>query len=227
MAPGQELNIDVLHDVAFGDIDIDLFDPNGNLVASGATGTSNETVVYGNYGSTTQVVTLRVFLWAFLPPAAEPCAFYDVALARGPLTPCVDDSFEDNDTALTAAPLTTNLTGLVVNPSDRDFFSVHLESGDAVDVVAVLATAISGLQVTLYDPAGNALDADSFSPLYDVSGLNTTGVAGDFIVEVVGDDCLDYDLGFLVTPAPTCVDDAYEDNDTAGNATPVAAGTYP
>jgi hypothetical protein len=119
---------------------------------------------YGWQGSSMEPGRERGFYFTFRPGTYyveirknaddHHCAVYDLELQTSP--PCEDDAYEDNDFLEEATPVTPgtipDLRGCFI---DRDFFSIHLDTGQTLTATA---TQVTDLQVTrrmkIFDPAG-------------------------------------------------------------------------
>ncbi|MCA9490787.1 MAG: hypothetical protein KC621_12750, partial [Myxococcales bacterium] len=214
------MTIDVLHSVALGDIDVELY-LDGVEVDAGATGSDDETVELANFSDVPVVAVMRVFLWAPVPPSSDPCNTYDVVLTPTPLPVCGDDPFEPNDSQDLAAFVFPGVLSGIANPMDPDFFAFEVPEGGAVLADLDLSTT-PGTSLTLYDPSGNVVDVDFFAA-YDVETSNAA--EGVWTIGVEVGDCVFYDLDLQVIGPPSCFDDAFEPNDVRAGAPLLAEGT--
>ncbi|MGK0217616.1 MAG: hypothetical protein ACI9HE_001094 [Planctomycetota bacterium] len=180
----------------------------------GATAGDQFLVQVGGYGSSFGAGTLNIATYV------DPC------------TNGTDDSFEDNDTCLTAVPLVAgNYPGLFTSTSDGDFYRINLPIGEILTVTCLDALTNGGdIDLRLYDSACTLIQD------YNTDGFTyaNPGATADFIVEIyadpnVSDQCSDYDMDVSIAPDPcfTATDDALEDNDTCQTAVTLTNGNYP
>jgi hypothetical protein len=145
---------------------------------------------------------------------------------------CIDDTFEDNDSITTAAPVGEgSFAGLRSCASDADFYAIALSTGDEITVDVVFAHAEGDIDLALLDASG-AVVATSESSTDDeqVSYVVPTAAVFSIRVHLRADagsiDGNDYDLMVSVIPEPTtCPDDDFEENDSFGDPAPVSTGT--
>jgi hypothetical protein len=146
--------------------------------------------------------------------------------------PCIADSYEDNDTSSAASALTDgSYSGLTTCPSDSDWYSVALVSGDILQVDATFVDADGDLDLFLYDTAGNLVDSSESGTNNETLGPYTAPTAGNYLIEAIlfasgdGGSTLgnSYDLDIDVTLAP-CVSDSYEANNSLSAAAPISTG---
>ena len=143
---------------------------------------------------------------------------------------CSSDRFENDDTLVTARPLTAGTyPALTSCNGDEDWFAVTVGNNELIEVLLSFQDAIGDVNLHLYDSAGAQVDAAQ-SGTDDERVAYTTRAAGTYYVRVVfnvgggDDDDVDgntYDLT-LGLGAP-CTD-RYEDNDLLASATPIATG---
>jgi hypothetical protein len=210
VGPNESITIDVLHTEVDGDIDARLRDAAGVTLDSAATSSDNETLVYDNFSSMSVDLILETYMWD-----DDGCNTYDVAVSTTPLSACLDDVAEPNDSfgAAGLLPLNQFVSGYSVDPGDPDYYVLTLAAGQTLD--AVFDNVVGGLEVRVFDALGLELDVDTFSP-YDVYYTNNTGAAASYYVEVLGDNCTDYDVSTTITDAATCAfPDVFEPNDSS------------
>ncbi len=165
---------------------------------------------------------------------------------------CLDDAFEDNDAAGGAAPLGTGARDdLQVCADDEDWFAIDVCAGGTLTVALAFEHDDGDLDVELLDAAGDTLDTSNSSQdgeqvSYAPAGPETVllrvygfrGAHNAYAIDVDVDGCVapcaeDLDCaagevcvdGACVVDVPACEDDAFEDNDDAGSATPLEAGS--
>ena len=208
--------IDVLFSHAAGDVDAQLLDSAGNVLASSTGASDNERIslqglpagtyyieVYGYSGARNS------YRLAFQAPAAP-----------------AGDRYETNDTRQTATDLAIvsgarTIADLSIHTaSDRDFFKfVTTGAGTSADYVDVLFPHAAGdIDAQLLDAEGNVLTSSTGTS--DNERLSLQGrAAGTYFVEVFGFASArnSYRLAFQAPAAPA--GDRYETNDTRQTAT--------
>ncbi len=225
---GDTVTAHVRFSNAEGNIDIELRDPEGELVAAGDGTGDVERVIHtaelaGSY-------VLRVTLLA--DAGAEGNGYeLEIDIEEG-VTTCEDDGYEDNDTILSAPPVREgDFPGLWVCPGDLDFFSIELGAGDELTVSLSFSNAEGNIDLRLKDEIGRGV-AVSVGATDDEAITYTASEAGTYLIRVnlhsdggtiPGNG---YDMTIVHEPAPSlCDDDIYENNNSMGRATPIDAGT--
>jgi hypothetical protein len=139
---------------------------------------------------------------------------------------------EPNDDATGAWPLTADITGLAVCPTDVDWFTVDLPPGTALSVTANLQPGDGDVDLELLDERGFLLDGSyKLGVQEEVLWMNTgTAMRTVYVVAwAVTDpqrDGVRYDLDMEQLQQSACVDDAFEDDDLPGQAHAITAGQY-
>ena len=230
MAPDDELAVYLFFSHAEGNIDLELYDTAGTLLATSITGTDNESVS-GFIASLPGDYLVRVLLTG--DAGIEPGNEYDMDLQVTPWAPaCVDDAFEDNDVNTAATPLTAgSWSGLGACPADEDWYAVGMAAGDTIDVDILFPALEGNVDLMLVDPAGVVVAvSNGTNDSEDVSW--TAVLPGDHLVQVelVSDSGVfpgnAYGMTIGVTPAPACADDTWEDNDSQVSAPTITPGVF-
>jgi hypothetical protein len=150
----------------------------------------------------------------------------------------IDDDFEPNDTCATAAPLASNqfYTDLLVKQEDvdADFYRVTVGPNEAFTAFALFSNAEMDIDMFLFDSDCSVeLDrSQTASDIERVEYFNCGDTSADLTLEVHGldansnGDCGVYSL-LLTSDASCAVDDAFEDNDTCGDAVSIPEGVTP
>ena len=226
---GGILDVSVLFDDGEGNIDLRVVEPGGAVVASSLSTTSDESISWS--AATTGLHAARVTLAA--EDGLVPGNAYDLEISVTP--PCVDDGFEDNDSQLTAAALSTGATtGLGACPLDDDYYAVPLLVGDELHVDLGFDHAEGNIELEVLDPSYN-LVAAAYSVTDDEAvGPIVAAADGVHLIRVFlgadGGALLGNTYSILVDVLPIssiCFDDFSEENDSALTATPVSSGPYP
>ena len=92
------------------------------------------------------------------------CAFDFSQCTGAPLTCPTDDGFEENDTLVTAAPLTlpAQVEGIVC-AQDSDYFQITADASDFIHVVLTFQQTVGDLELELLDAAGSIVDTSKGS----------------------------------------------------------------
>ncbi|MCB9908362.1 MAG: hypothetical protein H6830_11640 [Planctomycetes bacterium] len=141
-----------------------------------------------------------------------------------------DDGFEDNDTCATATVLAAGTyTGLHTVAGDSDFYSVTIPTAMVLNWTVTLDS--NDVDYDIWDATCSTLIGTAY---YSFAYTNTTGAPETLTIEAYNWtgatlNCSDYDIDVSFTPDPcaSAPDDAFEDNDTCGTPTVLAAGAYP
>ena len=231
LVAGDELTVDLFFVDDEGDIDLEVFDPAGNSMGSGASMDDNESV-----GPVLAAITgdhvVHVQLYA--DAGSVPGNSYDMDLAVVPfVATCAGDGFEPNDTDAAAVTITPGShAGLTACPDDGwDWYAVPLVTGETIDVQLTFAHAEGDIDLEVFDPAGTSLGGSWTSTDDETAGTFTAAVDGDHLiaVELYADTGSvpgnSYDMDVNVGGAPICTPDALEPNDTEAAANLLSAGT--
>ncbi len=209
---------------ARGNLDMELFDPNGRRLGAATSNSDNEQIFSENL-ALGGVYKLRIFGVS----GAENT--YTLTLAIDQVAPtCPDDSFEDNDSPETAASVVPGtFDDMIVCPGDVDMFKVRLERGERLTATINFSHAAGDLDLSILTGDGRTTIVESLSQT-DNETITTPSieVSGDFLVVVqslspaVGNT---YDLVLVKSGTPVvCQDDTLEPNDTGDQARAVAPG---
>ncbi len=215
---GQVLAVDAVFDVLLGDVDIELMDDTGAVLAASIFSfTSPDPLDFNIAADGTY------YLRVFLDPTRtnDPLGIaYDLNFDLVTPMPCVDDVYFPNDDAFTnAVPLTPGtITGLTLcAAADVDWYSIDLLAGDILDANIFFMDDEGDTDLYIFDApqASDAatMDANFLARGYTASDNETvtwTAVAdGTYYIGVrlYGDDGLGlvgntYDMDLAVTPAP-------------------------
>ena len=146
---------------------------------------------------------------------------------------CSDDSFEPNNLPNSPVPITPGVrNGLTLCVADQDFYKLHVENGQLLDVALDFDQTKADLSLYIYQlnadgtyitrAAVDTIDSDErlqYRP-FD---------AGDFMVAVYrsrGTTVATYDMNVQVLGA-ACLDDAQEPNNSQFESAPLIPGSYP
>lgn len=229
LAAGDELTIDATFADADGDVDVQLQDAEGRVIAASTTVTDNENISLTIADAGTYYV--RVLMYRDEGAAGAAYAL-DIVVDGGEPTDCRDDGYEDNDTRIDAAVvLGGTLDGLVVCPGDSDYFAIDLAAGDDLAITATFSDAAGDLDLLLFNADGTVVG--SAVTITDNETIDYTATrSGRYVVQayLLGDDDVlgnTYELDLDVTSAgPACDTDRFEDNDTESTAIDFDAGAY-
>lgn len=228
---GDSVTIDVNFTHADGNITARLYDPELSQVVEGVSETDNERLQY------TAAVAGDYTLQVYLGPLEDGVHFpegnpYTLTVAFGE-TPgvCDDDSFEENDMKVNAAPIGAGeFPALMACANDGDYYAIDLNTGDEIVVDLAFTHADGNIDLRLHNPAGVAVAASM--SLDDNEHIAYTALlAGTFTLEVFyfkpgAEEGNPYDMTVVVNvPVSTCVPDGLEDNDNFEQAVEIEAGT--
>ncbi len=203
----------------FGNIDVELTDASGAVLASSATDSNRETIAY------TVATTATYYLKVFSRNDVFIRNDYDMWLSVGgvdPVEPFCPDAYERNDAQESAASLPYSLTAL-------NFYSDMIACGADVDWYRLsgLRTRSHELKVFFDQDADSDLDVSIVDDTGADIGAATSATNDEYItfsaaagrtyfvkVENVAASAGETPYSLYVSESSTCVDDAYEDNDT-------------
>ena len=190
---------------ADGNIDLELIDASGNVLATSDSTTDNERIDFTV--SSSGVYFLRLFSDSYTGNSYS-------------LSWLLDDVFEPNDSIMEATPATTNTSYTGVQ-FDDDWFQISVAAGfERVTANLAFAHADGDINLELVDASGNVL-ATSESTSDNEQIVFTVSTAGTYYLRV-----FDAGSGSGNTYAlswngsqPLLIDDPYEENDTLAAAT--------
>ncbi|MCX7958178.1 MAG: PPC domain-containing protein [Deltaproteobacteria bacterium] len=216
----DRIEVEISFDNAKADIDIVLFDPLMKEVAYSITSGGTEKITHtaassGNY-------ILNVFAW---DNGSAPYQM-SVKIIRNQI--CNDDRFEDNDSINTATKLTSDeIYGLVICPSDSDYYSITLNKGDKLSTGVFYTESKGKLYSALLSSDGKTVFATGENQSGDIVLNITATYSGEYILLVRGADKTirnDYDILIDIKRNSVCTDDIYEENDAMEYAPALAKG---
>ncbi|MCX7944410.1 MAG: hypothetical protein N2746_07885 [Deltaproteobacteria bacterium] len=217
----DRIEIETRFDNTKADIDLILLNPQLKEVSYSITSTGIEKINHtsdmsGNY-------ILNVFSW---DNGSTP---YQMNVKIIKNQTCSDDRFEDNDSINTAKKLNSDeIYGLVICPSDADYYSVTLNKGDRLSTGVFYSETKGKLYSALLSFDGKTVFATGETQSGDII-LNTTATySGEYILLVKGADKSiknDYDILIDIKRNTVCSDDIYEENDSIQYAPAIAKGT--
>ena len=208
-----------------GDIDMEIFNESGAILARATSSDDNESLVLSNpavgyyyvrvhYGDAGNKYNLT---WAAL--TADEVAQVNTG----------EDAYEENDTLEEAYELTSadsrlsNLDGLA-NQSDEDWYAITV--GDAnygLYVECLFSDAEGDIDLEIYDDFGTPIIRRDSVTDNEIVDLNSTIPGGVYYIRVYGPNLGNsYDLYFVAR-----TEDAYEENDTRGTAYDITTQTSP
>lgn len=216
----HQVKFDVLFLNAVSNIDFVVLDPSSNVIGGGATGTDNEADIVTN-------TSLQPAEWIVLVfNEGSGNVTYDLVLTLNP--PCTDDPFEDNDSLSNPTLLTIPSTNpnLMLCDTEADVFSVSVPAGALIRVEIIFADVTpNNLELLIYDGADNFLDASSSTTSNEHRLIqNNSSVAATYKIVVVNANfnLVDTPYNLRIYNEPACVDDSFEENDSASSAATLA-----
>jgi hypothetical protein len=223
---GETLSVSALFTDAEGDIDVQLMDASGAVLVSGTT-MSDDEVLTPYVATAAGTYTVHVFLYA--DAGSVPGNSYDLNLVVLP-APCLDDSYEDNDSLAAASSVSGGLiSGLRVCSSDDDYFSFTVTTGDTVTADLIFSDAEGDIDLRLYDDS-NVLIASSLTASDNESvgswlslESGTWKVRANLFLDAGAylGNSYSFDLAL-----PGCLDDSNEPNDSSPTATTTGFFNY-
>lgn len=222
-----EITADFVH--ANGDLNLELFGPDGSTLALADSVDDNEVLTLTTEMAGTYA--LRVF------GVGRSQNNYTLSLASSLTVSCpADDVFEDNDSLDTPAALSPGATPnlAICDLADEDWFEFPLAAGQSFEVLALASADQGNLELSVFAP--DALD--DTTPLDSALGDGETkrvrarlgADAGTYRVRVRGESGADilYSLRLHVYDGPLPLDcefdDAYLPNQEAADAKVIAVG---
>lgn len=230
LGTGDDLSVTVTFVHGEGNLDLELYDAGGTVVASSRTNNGTETLTYRATAAGT--FTVRVWLVQDLGP--NPGNQYTLQILAN-AAPCTTDAFEDNDAYGDAAFISDGTeTGLNVCTGDDDFYRLLVSGGDTVTAEVTFNHAEGDIDLALLGLFGIPLNRSSTSNNTErVSYTFQNGGFAAIQVTLYADSGSTpgnpYTLNVTVTsggtnPPPTCTEDSREPNDASSSATAISAG---
>lgn len=213
---GDEVTFTVsfIHD--FGNINLQLFQPNGDLLQQIAGNTDSERL--DREIEETGVYTVRVHGGG---RGVFNSYDLDVDITRN----CRDDSFEPNDHPEEATEIEPGeYPERLMCGDDDDWHRMQLYAGETLTASISFSAALGDLDLGLYDANRDLIELAETED--DGESIEFTADVPQIVyVHVPGDEALinGYDLS-LVVESPDCTADDREDDDTFEQATEVSAG---
>ena len=207
---------------ADGDLNLQLYDSSGSLVAASFSSSDGEAIAY------TAFEAGDFFIRATLIPAVDDASAGVAYTLDIDLDQQCTDAFESNDSRLDAAVVTDGTYALNACPLDSDWYRISASDNQVIQLNAEFVNARGNVNMRLYDASGGQLSA-ALSSTNDEAIVWTAPYDGDYFVQVdlAGpDDALpgnDYTL--RIDTATPCVD-PFENNDLRATAYPLGAGTF-
>lgn len=235
LAENDKIEWVVKHTVANGDLDAEIVGPldgsgMGPVVAVGTGVADDETVTYTVPAGKAGTYVLRVFGKNALRTNYRVLTYLNEV---GPTDPDCPDLYENNDTRMTAKNISAGSYDLLVcgQPVDDDWFTTCIEAGETLKVDVNLDHSRGNIDLYLYDDSGGAqflAFSNTLTNLETVSATTSRDQCFTYKINTFSNvPSNTYTMDVSVIPAPTCVEDRFESNDTAATATPVnAPGLY-
>jgi len=211
--PYQDIVIQIHFIPSHGDLQLQLYNPAGVLVAS-STETTYTEQVETNVGARSG----RWFVRVFGKSGAK--NYYHMIVNERP----TDDAFEQNDTFDTAAPIGpgdyNNLRAY-----DPDYYRVHVRSGEKITTLIRFYNELGDLDLYLLSSTGTLLSQSA--TLGDLEGVWYRNTGPDAEIYLYVDNyagCQNwYEMHIEVGPGQ---DDSFEENDTRTSAALILPGLY-
>lgn len=154
----ETIDVDLRFSHAEGDIDLQLLDGSGNVVASGTSGSDDESLSYTVPANGTYAI--RAFLYSDTGQTPGNGYDLDVAVTSPQAATCSADGFEPNDTSASLAVINQGgHAGLTLCPGDHDYFGAYMYVGETLSVDASFAHAEGDIDLWILDSGGNVLQS--------------------------------------------------------------------
>ena len=205
------LDVTFGHDLA--DINVEVQNADGQVVAAANSTTDNEQAEWGAVAGTYTVV-LRV--------AAINAEYANYTLIAS-LNDCEEDAYEPNDTPEAAQPLSNSTVEGARCSGDDDYYSVNLMQDDVLSVT--VEGSAEELSLSLVDATSAVIQNGTSSGT--TQSLNYTALTeGTYYLRVSGtsENRITYTLTSTIT-STGCVDDGAEPNESLADATLIDAST--
>jgi len=219
------LTVELFFAHAEGDLDLQLTDPAGNLVAESRSTDDDELA----WVQATEAGPVYARVWLAGEEDDTPGVEYDLGTKT-----CFDDGFEDNDVEADAATLEPPLSLLNLGTclfGEEDWFVLSgVSAGELLDIRSVFFGPDGDLGLVLYGPDGSVVGQGA-NAVHVETIVHFAWQDGDYLLRVhVPDDLagpgLFYDLDVNLGPPPgDCLDD-FEPDDTIAEARPITATLY-
>jgi hypothetical protein len=227
MNAGDPVTVTVDYVFGEGNIDVELVDSAGTVVAMSNTTGNTESIQYtaaaaGDYA-------VRVFLARDLGPTPGNTYSINVGVM---MAPCPDDSYEDNDSSFFPPFVNAGVTqGLNVCDGDDDYFDVFVDTGEQITVNIDFVNAEGDMDLALLgflniplDISATSNDGESVTYTQEEAGFLTIQVS---LYQDAGSmPGNPYTMEIVITPAvpQVCTVDALEENDSMGAAATITPG---
>ena len=222
MYAGETLLVDTYFTHADGDVELQVADSTGAVVAGSYSSDDDESVSWPVAADETFYIVVYL-----ASDDVAPGNTYDLSIDYMAAPTCTDDTFEEDDTLGDATNMGTTAvteTGLMACPSDDDWFEYQLYDGETLLVDVLFTDADGDIDVEVTDDTGAVLDTGA-STSDDESLSVPITASGHYYVRVwlVSDDSMPgntyaLSLDYMTTPPPVCTDDAFEENDDLASA---------
>lgn len=222
LGAGDGLTATLFFDDAQGDLDMQIRDESNRVLATATSITNNEEATVGSVEEP-GLYYVRVYGYA------NSSGDYQLNLEQiSGGTSCEDDSQEPNDSRERAVPLSSNnLRNLRICPNDDDWYALEVEAQEVIDVEATFTHADGDIDIAVVDPNGATLRSGTSTNDNESLVVRAT-TSGTHYVRVYGfrDATNSYTLEAEVLDANTCLDDRFEENDSADAAARITPGNY-
>jgi hypothetical protein len=154
---GDALNAEITFDRLRGDLDLELYEADGQtLIAESSSLRGEESVTIFR-----SVTSADYLLRVFLKPSDEVnlATEYQLNIDVGPSQTCGDDGFEPNASAEEAALLPDGIHDLVVCPGGEDWFRFQIPAGNIVSYQ--VTTGFDNVEMSLFDPDDNLIESNN------------------------------------------------------------------
>jgi membrane-bound inhibitor of C-type lysozyme len=200
LAGGERVDLTLLFDDDESDVNVDLRNSAFSLLVRASSTSDNEVLGYTNTSSAAQV--FYIYVWRSGADLGDTGVVYDMDIRLSqPITQCIDDVLENNDSLLEASTLVDGqLPGVHLCAGDDDYFEVDVTTDEMLTVDAYFFEPEGDLVMELVDADGQLVEFSTgtdghevleFLPTMDetlylrvFTGRNGTQLAGvDYLLE--------------------------------------------
>jgi len=227
LTEGEVLNFEILFTDDNGDINLELYNNEGNILKSSRSTSDNEKIIF--LVEETGIYRLRINSLGsnFIKNN------YTINYSAEPFQ-CEADEFEINNTSETAATLSDgryeNLT--LCSKNDEDWYKIALTEGEVLNFEILFSDDNGNIDLKLYDNEGNDLksstsfsDNEKITFLVEETGIyklkinpTDSSIDNDFLKNT-------YTINYSAEPFQ-CETDEFDANNTSETAAPLSYGTY-
>ncbi len=210
---GENFDVAIRFSHDLGDLDLEVYDPNGELAGSSSGVIDDETVAI----SSTQAGTYLIQVYGYAAMANH----YSLEVSA---YSCADDLLEPNDSGLAASTLTSaphQVTTLELCRGNEDWFSYTASQGEGLLIEVLYTGSGDDLTIEVFDPSGTSLGIGNPMDSGESFAVGSM-VAGDYLILVDGGYYQGGNSYTLNLAGYSCTSDAREPNNSSATASALA-----